>query len=81
MRHWVIHLNYKITTHDDADIDARAEALQVALAQLGIVVELEDISEEEDDFDCDNERFHSGTGESIDDESYEQYLNGPSNPL
>jgi len=81
VKRYILHLNYNLTVHDDEDINALAEALQVALAQLGIVVELEDISEEEDDFDCDNERFHSGTGESIDDESYEQYLNGPSNPL
>jgi hypothetical protein len=80
VRHYVIHLNYTVTVQDDADIDAVAQELQVELAELGYAMELEDFSIEEAT-DGSYDRFHSGTGESINDESYEQYLNGPSNPL
>ena len=80
MRHFIIHLNYNARVQDDADIDDIAQRLQARLAALGYVMELEDISIEEATHGSDD-RFHSGTGESIDDESYEQYLNGPSNPL
>jgi hypothetical protein len=80
MINYILHLNYHLTVNDDVDIDNLAEELQVALARLGIVVELDDISVDEHG-DEQDDRFHSGTGKSIDDESYEQYLNGPSNPL
>ena len=80
MRHFVIQLNYNVTVQDDADIDDVAQRLQARLAALGYVMELEDFSIEEATNDEDD-RYYSGTGESIDDESYEQYLNGPSNPL
>ncbi len=80
MRNWTIHLNYNITTLDDTDIDSIAQEIQVELAELGYAMELDDISIGESTTDS-ADRFHSGTGESIDDESYEQYLNGPSNPL
>ena len=80
MRNWIIHLNYNITTLDDADIDSIAQEIQFELAELGYATELDDISIGESTSDP-ADRFHSGTGESIDDESYEQYLNGPSNPL
>ena len=80
MRNWTIHLNLSIMTFDDADIDSLAQEIQVHLAELGYAMELEDFSIGESTTDS-ADRFHSGTGESIDDESYEQYLNGPSNPL
>ena len=80
MRNWTIHLNLSIMAFDDADIDSMAHEIQVHRAELGYAMELEDISFDERINDSDD-RFHSGTGESIDDESYEQYLNAPSNPL
>ena len=80
MRHFTIHLNYTVTVQDDDDIDAVAQELQAELAELGYAMELEDFSIEEATNDSDD-RYHSGTGESIDYESYEQYLNAPSNPL
>ena len=80
MRDWTIHLNLSIMTFNDEDINSIAQEIQVHLAELGYVMELEDISFAERINDS-GDRFHSGTGESIDDESYERYLNGPSNPL
>ena len=59
----------------DADlkehVDAQAARVTYPLPQeiIDIAIEGDDVSEGDED------RFYSGTGESMDDESYERYLN------
>ena len=80
MKYYTLHFNYAVSIHPDSDIEDVAQMLQERLAALGYVMELEDFSIEEAT-DGSDDRYHSGSGESMDDESYEQYLNGPSNPF
>ena len=64
-------------TPDGVDLnDPRIDWEEIA-GSLNDCMEEKGVDENGDDFDPDLDRYHSGTGECIGDESYDRYLNRP----